>query len=78
MKMSLTLSNFPMLFFELFTKELAKYAEYSIQVGGEDTVFLTCNADMVKCMEVVAIADKYAFGGDSLVGQLRSGDSPKI
>lgn len=67
MTVSLTLDNFPMLLFDMFKKELAKYVDANVQVGGVDTVFVhfTTN-DVVKAQEGVIVADKYHFakGGD--------------
>lgn len=67
MKVSLTLDNFPMLLFDPFKEELAKYVEANVQVGGEDTVFVSfATDDVVKAQEGVIVADKYHFakGGD--------------
>lgn len=67
MKVSLTLDNFPMLLFEPFKEELAKYVEANVQVGGEDTVFVSfATNDVVKAQEGVIVADKYHFakGGE--------------
>lgn len=70
MKVSLVLDSFPMLLLEMFKKELAKYVIANVQVGGEDTVFVTFEADdVVKAQEGVIIADKYHFakgGGDGV------------
>ena len=63
MKMQITLSNFPMSRLEEFQQQVSKFAKVIIQVGGEDTVFLTCDADMVACQKVVIISDLY-WGGD--------------
>lgn len=67
MKVSLTLDNFPMLLFEPFKEELAKYVEANVQVGGENTVFVSfATDDVVKAQEGVIVADKYHFakGGE--------------
>lgn len=67
MKVSLTLDNFPMLLFDPFKEELAKYVEANVQVGGEDTVFVSfATNDVVKAQEGVIVADKYHFakGGE--------------
>lgn len=62
MKVSLTLDNFPMLLFESFKEDLAKYVEANVQVGGEDTVFVTFSTnDVVKAQEGVIVADRYHF-----------------
>lgn len=67
MKVSLTLDGFPMLLLDMFKRELAKYVEADVQVGGEDTVFVSfATDDVVKAQEGIIIADKYHFakGGD--------------
>lgn len=62
MKVSLTLENFPMLLFEAFKSDLAKYVEATVQVGGEDTVFVNfATDDVVKAQEGVIVADRYHF-----------------
>lgn len=63
MKMSLTLSDFCMEHFDFFKEQVNRFAPCTVQVGGEDTVFLTCTADMVHCMEVLAVSDLY-WGGE--------------
>lgn len=66
MKCSLTLDNFPMRLFEMFKKDLAKYVNATVQVGGQDTVFVTFTTDDIsKAQCGIIICDKYAFGGDS-------------
>lgn len=67
MKVSLTLDDFPMLLFEVFKKDLAKYVDANVQVGGENTVFVSFTTDdVVKAQEGVIIADRYHFakGGE--------------
>lgn len=64
MKMSITLSNFPMSRLSRFIQEVNKYAQCAIEVEGEDTVLVSCEADMVKCQEVVIISDLYWSGGE--------------
>ena len=44
-------------------KELQKYTNCEVLQLGTD-VQIKCTADVVKCMEVVAIADKYNFKMD--------------
>lgn len=61
MKMSLRLTNFPMKFYDGYVKALSQYAHCRIEIGGEDTVFLSCDANVVQCMEVVAITDLYYY-----------------
>lgn len=63
MKLSITIFCFPLLLLETMQRELAKYAECQVHVFGND-VNIECKADVVKCMEVVAIADKYNFKMD--------------
>lgn len=62
MKISLTLADFPMSVLEKFKKELAKYVDATVQVGGGDTVYVTFFADnVVRAQEGIIIADKYYF-----------------
>lgn len=60
LKMSVTLSDFPMSLLDDMKQELHKYTKCEIKQSGTE-VQISCTADMVKCMEVVAIADKYNF-----------------
>ena len=63
MRVQLALDNFPMLLFESFQRELAKHIEATVQVGGEDTVFVTfVTNDVVKAQEGIIISDMYHFG----------------
>lgn len=63
MKMSITITDFPMLLLESMTRELKKHADCEIHQFGAD-VNICCKEDVVKCMEVIAIADKYNFHMD--------------
>lgn len=63
MKMSITICDFPMLLLETMKRELCKYTTCEVTQLGPD-VNITCKADIVKCMEVIAIADKYNFKMD--------------
>lgn len=62
MKMQMTLDNFPMEYFDTFVNEVNSHTQCHIQVGGEDTVFLACDANMIKCQIIVVICDRYRFG----------------
>lgn len=64
MRMSIDLAGFPMSRFEDFKEQVNRYAKVNLMVGGEDTVFLSCDADMIKCQQVIIIADLYMEGGD--------------
>lgn len=71
MKCSLTLDNFPMQLFEMFEKDLAKYVNATVQVGGQDTVFVTFTTDDIsKAQCGVIVCDKYAFGGGCGDGEI--------
>ena len=63
MKLSILIANYPLLLLDLMKEELAKYTECEVLVLGCD-VKIMCQADVVKCMEVIAIADKYNFHDD--------------
>ena len=57
--MSLTIEQFPMLLLDDMKSELKRYAECDVQQFGTD-VHVSCEeSNVVKCMEVVAIVDKY-------------------
>lgn len=77
MKVQLTLTEFPMNLLNRMVVELAKHLEgIDIQVGGEDTVFVTFSTeDIVKVQVVSIICDKYYFGkGEGDDGSLLFGD----
>lgn len=58
MEMAITIDKFPILLFEQLRKELARHTECKLyQIGG--SVRIVCKADVVKCMVVCAIADKF-------------------
>lgn len=61
MKATLTLSDFPMEYFEMFKNDIEQYVKAFIQVGGPDTVFVTFEADVVHAQEAIIICDKYSF-----------------
>ena len=67
MKVSISMDDFPIKLCERFINELHKYIpSASIEVGGENTVFVNfATADVVRAQEAVIICDKYHFGGDS-------------
>ena len=68
MKVSLTLEDFPMSLFDSFKSELGKYVTASVQVGGEDTVFVSfCTDDVSKAQCGIIVAERYRFakGGDA-------------
>ena len=69
MKMSITICDFPMLLLETMKLELCKYTTCEVTQLGPD-VNIVCTADVVKCMEVVAIADKYNFKMDEQDSEL--------
>ena len=63
MKLSILITGYPMLLLDTMKEELAKYTACEVVQLGLD-VSITCTADVVKCMEVIAIADKYNFRMD--------------
>ena len=63
MKMTISLSSFPIRLLQDYIKEVNKCTKCTIQVGGEDTVFVTCEAGATKCQQVVFISDLYQEGG---------------
>ena len=68
MKVSITMDNFPMLLLNMMINELSNHVDnIDVQVGGEDTVFVTfCSDDIVKVQIVAIVCDKYRFGrGDN-------------
>lgn len=64
MKVSITMDNFPMLFFNMLLNDLSNLvSSIDVQVGGENTVFVSFfSEDIVKVQEVAIICDKYRFG----------------
>lgn len=64
MKMSITLSHFPMDRLEPFKEAVAQYAKCDIRVSADNSVEVACEADMIKCQEVVIISDLYWSGGE--------------
>lgn len=63
MKVSLALSDFPMLLVDMMVADLEKrHPGVDVQVGGEDTVFINFYTDdIVKVQELCIIADMYHF-----------------
>ena len=71
MKIKLTIKHFPMDSLEFMKSELARYAECSIEQYNDD-ILVSCDTDVVKCMEVLVVADKFDFNSiesRSLPGQ---------
>lgn len=64
MRMSITLSHFPMSHLELFKEAVAQYAKCDIRANADGSVEVACEADMIKCQEVVIISDLYWSGGE--------------
>ena len=74
MKISITCESFPMMLFECFKDDLAHYVEANVQVGGEDTVFVSFTTnDIARAECAVAICDKYRFGGGANENNSESG-----
>lgn len=61
MKMALFVDDIPTALLELMQKDLDKYVKCAIQ-RRDRTLLIQCEADVVKCMEVVAVVDKYNVG----------------
>ena len=58
MKLAVTISDFPLPLLDSMKQRLEKVAPCDILQSGSE-VSVTCNAEMVKCMEVIAVVDKY-------------------
>ena len=58
MKMTLNLEHFSIDSLELMKSELARHVKCEVVQTGTD-VAISCNADGVKCMIVIAVADKF-------------------
>ena len=63
MKFSISMDNFPMLLLDMLVHDLEEQGIHtSIQVGGEDTVFVTGEEDDIVKIQILAIlCDKYHF-----------------
>lgn len=74
MKTSLTMEGFPMLLVDAMVADLKKrLPTVDVQVGGEDTVFVSFTTDdIVKVQEISIICDLYYHGGGK-DGSLLSG-----
>ena len=60
MKMKLILERCPMDSLEHMKHELARHAECVITINKKRTgIIVSCDADVVKCMEVIAIANLF-------------------
>lgn len=71
MKMALFIDGFPEKLLENMQRDIAKYADCLTQQHGK-TVLVQCEADLVKCMEVIAIVDRYNFHMDEADYELES------
>ena len=58
MKMTLGIEQFPMSSLDALKNDLKRFAECEVLPVSTD-VQVTCNANVVKCMQVVAIVDRY-------------------
>lgn len=58
MNLSITIENFPLLLLDLMKQELSKFTECEVMELGPD-VKVTCSSDVVKCMEVIVVCEKY-------------------
>lgn len=61
MEMTLTLRNFPRLLTVTMAREIQKYTPCKVREDGFD-VIVNVDADVVKCMEAIVVADKYCVG----------------
>lgn len=59
MKMKLLIEQFPMDSLDYMKSELKRYAECTVDQLGANNILISCDADVVKCMEVLVIADKF-------------------
>ena len=64
MKMKLVIEQFPIDKLEFMKSELEIYAKCTVQQFGTDVIII-CEADVVKYMEVLAVADKFDFNHPS-------------
>lgn len=65
MRISIGIANFQMEHYTQLIRELAYYAACSVtKEGGEVTV--RAEGDVVECMCVVAVCDRYRFGEEDL------------
>lgn len=64
MKMNITLSRFPIDRLEKFKEAVSQFAKCDIRIDNENNVSVFCEADMIKCQEVVIISDLYWSGGE--------------
>lgn len=81
MKVQLTLSDFPIALVNMFVKDVSKRIDaIDIQVGGENTVYVTFStSDIVKVQEIAIVCDKYMFGGETDDSEILFGDEePKL
>lgn len=64
MKVTIAMDNFPMLLLNMMVADMAKYLDnIDIQVGGEDTVYVSFfTEDIVKVQAIAILCDKYRFG----------------
>lgn len=68
MKVQLSMENFPMQALNRMITDLARRHDgIDVQVGGDDTVYVTFSSDDICKVQVLSIiCDKYYFGGDAL------------
>ena len=65
MKVSITMEDFPVLLFEMFKEDLAKYVDANVQLTTNGTVFVTfCTDDVAKAQCGIIVCDRYKFKGD--------------
>lgn len=58
MNLSITIEDFPLLLLDMMKQELNKFTECEVVELGPD-VKISCSSDVVKCMEVIAVCEKY-------------------
>ena len=78
MKIQITMDDFPMSYLEMFKEDLKRQnIEAVVQVGGEDTVFVSSAVpDVVKAQILTILCDKYHFGGED--GQVLYSDEAGV
>lgn len=64
MKVTIAMDNFPMLLLDMLVADMARHLNnIDIQVGGEDTVYVSFfTEDIVKVQTIAILCDKYRFG----------------
>lgn len=62
MRMCLTIPDFPFEQVEQLKARVNTFADCSVQYDGKN-IAISCDADLVKCMEVISVTDLFQFYG---------------